>query len=41
MLRLSILLALAALAASTPVDNGVEGEPEIECGTSESPRKAI
>uniref|UniRef100_A0A915AA28 Cuticlin N-terminal domain-containing protein n=1 Tax=Parascaris univalens TaxID=6257 RepID=A0A915AA28_PARUN len=30
----SVLLAfgLIALAAAIPVDNGVEGEPEIECG---------
>ncbi|XGW08946.1 hypothetical protein V3C99_011338 [Haemonchus contortus] len=32
MLRLLSFLGLIALAAAIPVDNGVEGEPEIECG---------
>ncbi|VDK49072.1 unnamed protein product [Anisakis simplex] len=31
-LRLLIALGLIALAIAIPVDNGVEGEPEIECG---------
>lgn len=32
MLRFLGLLALAGLAVAVPVDNGVEGDPEIECG---------
>ena len=34
MLRFTALAALllAALVNSIPVDNGVEGDPEIECG---------
>ncbi|KAK6029228.1 zona pellucida-like domain protein [Ostertagia ostertagi] len=32
MLRLLTSLGLIALVAAIPVDNGVEGEPEIECG---------
>ncbi|KHJ92096.1 hypothetical protein OESDEN_08025 [Oesophagostomum dentatum] len=32
MLRIVSLLCLVALAHAIPVDNGVEGEPEIECG---------
>lgn len=27
-----LLITLAAIASAIPVDNGVEGEPEIECG---------
>lgn len=30
--KLFIALSLLALANAIPVDNGVEGEPEIECG---------
>uniref|UniRef100_A0A915CSN5 ZP domain-containing protein n=1 Tax=Ditylenchus dipsaci TaxID=166011 RepID=A0A915CSN5_9BILA len=32
MIRLILLAALISLSAAIPVDNGVEGEPEIECG---------
>lgn len=32
MLRVVYLLLLLNLAYAIPVDNGVEGEPEIECG---------
>ncbi|VDN35860.1 unnamed protein product [Cylicostephanus goldi] len=34
MLRLAHFLCLLAMAYAIPVDNGVEGEPEIECGPS-------
>ncbi|VDM36712.1 unnamed protein product [Toxocara canis] len=30
--RILLVLGLVAFAAAIPVDNGVEGEPEIECG---------
>jgi hypothetical protein len=32
MLKFLALASLVALAAAIPVDNGVEGDPEIECG---------
>jgi hypothetical protein len=32
MLKLCLAAALLAYAAAIPIDNGVEGEPEIECG---------
>uniref|UniRef100_A0A914UL02 ZP domain-containing protein n=1 Tax=Plectus sambesii TaxID=2011161 RepID=A0A914UL02_9BILA len=32
MLKLFALVGLLGLAAAIPVDNGVEGDPEIECG---------
>lgn len=32
MLRLISVLVLINVAGAIPVDNGVEGEPEIECG---------
>lgn len=32
MIRLITVLGLIGAASAIPVDNGVEGEPEIECG---------